>query len=363
MSIISFRCLRKRVEALLECHDSARKALELAFTRPCPQHVPALVYSHCLPRPLGYQDGVKARLHALVEAPPRPLTLLIQSPPHMTERRAHGVFHNQLINDFALHVDFGKLTVLFGPQLIERQKAFHSFHGSLHVPATAIECESRFATEDLGCYRGKDENKLTEKQGLRGEFALLFLLLPRDLLACCLGFLLLHAIDLEGAVQGSLVFGGARVGLGAHDGSTLKRTGRLGLEEGPEIQGALGGMWLRQGPLMMPTDEDSGGVLLHGGQPPCIGAIPLIADHHIPGVQTIRLQALPALRLGNLDVMPAQGDQVQPKVQTISAAGCAGALHRGAITREESQVRGQRRQCVQGEHLFDQRLEQRRTAL
>ena len=65
--------------------------------RPLHQHVEALVHSHCLPGPLSYEDGLKPRMHKLVATPPGALPLLIQAPP-MAERRAHSVFHDQLIN-------------------------------------------------------------------------------------------------------------------------------------------------------------------------------------------------------------------------------------------------------------------------
>ena len=90
------------METVLKFHNSARKALEFALARPFHQHVEALVHSHCLPSPLGYQDGVKPRFQELVETPPGSLAFLIQRAPDSAERRAHGVVHNQLINDFAI---------------------------------------------------------------------------------------------------------------------------------------------------------------------------------------------------------------------------------------------------------------------
>ena len=126
--MIPLCCLRKCVETLLQCHDSARKALEFALARPLHQHVGALVHSRCLPGPLRYQDGVKPRFHELVATPPGALPLLIQRAPPTAERRAHSVFHDQTIKDFAIQVDFGKLATLFGTQLIDMQDAFHSFN-------------------------------------------------------------------------------------------------------------------------------------------------------------------------------------------------------------------------------------------
>jgi hypothetical protein len=114
---------------------------------------------------------------------------------------------------------------------------------------------------------------------------------------------------------------------------------------------------------MIPADEDIGLLLIHGLQNPCIGAIALIADHDIPWLETIPFQALPRLRLGDLHLMQAQGDQVDHHVETIIAAGCAGALHRGPITRQEAEVLGHRRQGVQGEQPLEQRFEKRRTPL
>jgi hypothetical protein len=116
------------METLLKCHDSARKALELALARPFHPHVEALVHSHYLPSPLGYQDGVKPRFQERIEAPPGSLTLLIQRAPYMAKRCAHVVFHYQLINDFALHIDCGEFAALFGAQLIDMDEAFPSFH-------------------------------------------------------------------------------------------------------------------------------------------------------------------------------------------------------------------------------------------
>ena len=94
--------MRKGIEALLQCHDSARQALEFALARPFPQHVEALVHSRCLPSPLGYQDSIKPRFQEFVEAPPGSLTFLIQRAPYMAKRCAHIVFHDQLVNDFAI---------------------------------------------------------------------------------------------------------------------------------------------------------------------------------------------------------------------------------------------------------------------
>ena len=89
----------------------------------------------------------------------------------------------------------------------------------------------------------------------------------------------------------------------------------------------------------------------------------MIADHHISCLEVILPQALPGLRLGDLDVMEAKGDQVDHQVESIIAGGGAWALHRGPITRQEAQVLGHRRQCVQGQHPFDQRFEKRRTSM
>jgi hypothetical protein len=66
------------METLLQFNDSARKALEFALARAFQHHVEALLDSHCLPGPLGYQDGVKPRFQELGKAPPCSLTLLIQ---------------------------------------------------------------------------------------------------------------------------------------------------------------------------------------------------------------------------------------------------------------------------------------------
>ena len=116
------------METVLKFHNSARKALEFALARPFHQHVEALVHSHCLPSPLGYQDGVKPRFQELVETPPGSLTLLIQRAPYMPKRCVHVVFHDQLINDFAIQIDFGEFAALFGAQLIDMDEAFHSFN-------------------------------------------------------------------------------------------------------------------------------------------------------------------------------------------------------------------------------------------
>jgi hypothetical protein len=120
--------MRKRNETLLKFHDSARQTLECALARPFHQHVEALVHSHCLPSPLGYQDGVKPCFQELVEAPPGALTLLIQRAPYMAKHCAHGVFHCQLVNDFALQIDCGEFAAVFGAKLIDMDETFHSFN-------------------------------------------------------------------------------------------------------------------------------------------------------------------------------------------------------------------------------------------
>ncbi len=158
-------------------------------------------------------------------------------------------------------------------------------------------------------------------------------MLSRDFLACCLGFLLLHAIDMEGAMECPLVFRFARLGVFEHDWSTHNRAGCLGLEYCTKIEHALGVGRIIQCPLMIQADDDIGLLLIHRVQNPCIGAISLIADHHISCLEPILPQALPGLRLGNLDVMQAKGDQVDHQVEPIIAGGGAWALHRGPITR------------------------------
>ena len=94
--------MRKRVETLLQFYDSARKTLEFALARPFHQDVEAGAHSHDIPRPLGEQDGIQSRFHELVEAPSGALAFLIQRAPDSAKRRAHGVVHAQLINDFAI---------------------------------------------------------------------------------------------------------------------------------------------------------------------------------------------------------------------------------------------------------------------
>jgi hypothetical protein len=188
-------------------------------------------------------------------------------------------------------------------------------------------------------------------------------MLPGDFLACSLRFLLLHAIDMQSALEGSLVFRFTRLDILEYDRSTHNRAGSLRPQDGTEIQHAVGGMRIIQRPLMIPADEDIGVLLIHGIQNPCIGAIALIADHHIPWLETIPLQALPSLRRSDLHFMQAQRDQVDHQVETIIAAGCAGALHCGPITRQEAEVLGHRRQGVQGEHPLEQRFEKRSTSL
>jgi hypothetical protein len=66
----------------------------------------------------------------------------------------------------------------------------------------------------------------------------------------------------------------------------------LGLEDGTEIERAVGVVRIIQRVRMMPADENIRVLLTHSVQHPCIGAIALIADQHIPGVQTIMLEAL-----------------------------------------------------------------------
>jgi hypothetical protein len=136
----------------------------------------------------------------------------------------------------------------------------------------------------------------------------------------------------------------------------------LRLEYGTEIKRTLGVGAIIQRPLRIPADEDIGVLLIHRVQHPCIGARPLIAHHHISCLEAILLQALPGLRLGDLDIMQAAGDQVDDEGEPIIPAGGAAALSCGPITGEEAQGLGPRRQSVQGEHPFDQRFEKRRTA-
>ena len=113
----------------------------------------------------------------------------------------------------------------------------------------------------------------------------------------------------------------------------------------------------------MPADEDLGVLLIHSIQHPCLGAVALLAAHDLPWWETIPCQALPRLRLGDLHIMQAQGAPVHHHVEPSSAAGGAGALHRGTITRQAAEVLGHRREGVQGEPPGEQRFEQRRTPL
>jgi hypothetical protein len=168
---------------------------------------------------------------------------------------------------------------------------------------------------------------------------------------------------MPGALEGSRVLRFPRLGLWEYDRSTHKRARSLGPQDGTAIQRAVGGMRIIQRPLMIPADENIGVLLLHGIQNPCLGAIALVADQPIPWWETIPLQALPRLRLGALHVMQAQGDQGEHQGETIIAAGGAGALPRGPITRQEAEVQGHRRQSVQGAPPLEQRFEKRRPPL
>ena len=118
--------MRKSIEPLLQCHNSARKGLEFALARPFHHHGEAFVDLHCLPGPLGDQNGVKSRFQELVAAPPGPLTLLSQGAPCMAKCCAHGVVNDQLIKDFAIQRDFRELAAVFGTQLIDMHEAFYS---------------------------------------------------------------------------------------------------------------------------------------------------------------------------------------------------------------------------------------------
>ena len=89
------------------------------------------VFSHRCLRKASSADTVIIGLGGsagIAEAPPGSLTLLIQRAPYMPKRCAHVVFHDQLINDFAIQIDFGEFAALFGAQLIDMEEAFHSFN-------------------------------------------------------------------------------------------------------------------------------------------------------------------------------------------------------------------------------------------
>jgi hypothetical protein len=163
------------------------------------------------------------------------------------------VFHSQRINALAIPRDCGELAALCGAPLIDRDEAFHAFHSARNVPATTRKCEGGCSTEDCGCYGGKDSNKWAEHKRLGREFALLFLRLSSDLLACCVGFLLLQARDLEGAVAWPLVLRWARLGVLESAWSTHHRAGGLGLGCGTKIAPARGGGRILQGPRRRPA--------------------------------------------------------------------------------------------------------------
>src|SRR5215475_9523755 len=73
------------------------------------------------------------------------------------------------------------------------------------------------------------------------------------------------------------------------------------------------------------------------------------------------LEALPGLRLGEVDFMQAKGHQVDHQMEPIIAAGGAWALHRSPITRKEAEGLGHSRPHVQREQPFEQRFEKRGT--
>jgi hypothetical protein len=68
--------------------------------------------------------------------------------PPMAARRVQSMFHDQLIKDCALQVDFRKLATLFGTQLIEMPEALHALNRSCNWPATALERACCFSTQD-----------------------------------------------------------------------------------------------------------------------------------------------------------------------------------------------------------------------
>jgi hypothetical protein len=142
--------MRQCLETLLKFHASARQTREFALARPFHAPVEALVHSRWLPSPWGYQDSLKPRFQAFVEAPPGSLTLLSPRVPSMAKQCAHVVFHEQLITDGALPRDFGEFAALFGAQLLEMDEAFHALKRPRNVPATTIQCEGCCSTEDLG---------------------------------------------------------------------------------------------------------------------------------------------------------------------------------------------------------------------
>ena len=66
----------------------------------------------------------------------------------LTEGWNNTKFHDQLIKDCALQVDFRKLATLFGTQLIEMPEALHALNRSCNWPATALERACCFSTQD-----------------------------------------------------------------------------------------------------------------------------------------------------------------------------------------------------------------------
>jgi hypothetical protein len=147
---------------------------------------------------------------------------------------------------------------------------------------------------------------------------------------------------MAGPSECSRVFGFAGLGIVEHGRETHNGVWCVSLNGWAEIYRASCVVRIIQRPLMLPADEDIRFGLIYGVQKPGIGAIPLITDDHIAGLEAIMLQAFALCRLGQLDFMQAKGDDMNDKGEAISAAGRAWALGGGPITGEEAEMLGYR---------------------
>lgn len=217
MPLIRLRRLRTCLETPLQCHDSARKARELARARALPPALAARVDAHGLPGPLGSQEGGQPGVQALGTAPPRPWTLVSQRAPHLAAGRAYLLCHDQRLNALALPLDCRALTGLWGAQRLAMDEAWHAVPSPRTWPPATLNRARRFATETWGGARRTHDNPWAEKTRRGRNCPRLSLRLPGALLAGGLGCLLLHAIDRAGAGERSRLFRVARLGIWEYD--------------------------------------------------------------------------------------------------------------------------------------------------
>jgi hypothetical protein len=207
----------KGIERVPQCHDPARKTLQLALARSVHQHVETRGPRFGSPGPLSKEHGVEPGFQELGEAPPGAWTFPIQTAPLMAKRGPHVLLNQQQIQDVARQRHVRECAPSLGSQLLASAQALQAFDRSCNGPSTTREASHDLSREPLRRSGGQHAHTLPQTPCLLGPLALWLLRRSADSVARFFGLLGRHTVDRPRAAARPLLLLLAGLGLVPYD--------------------------------------------------------------------------------------------------------------------------------------------------